>query len=160
MATPICACEGCALKAIHSPYSPGFSSHPYPLRPFLTHTNRITTQYMVRMHCLLQKKSSTPTLSSNTLEQVHSPSFSLSLAILASPLLLLFFLGDMKLPSVLLSRSNFEQFMRDLLLVKQYRVEVYRCKTRGCNDWTIAFKVFICCCIGVCPYDMDYGILS
>jgi len=42
---------------------------------------------------------------------------------------------------VLLNRLNFEQFVRDLLLVKQYRVEIYRCKTRGGNDWTVAFKV-------------------
>ena len=49
--------------------------------------------------------------------------------------------GENKLQSVLLNRLNFEQFVRDLLLVKQYRVEVYRCKTRGGNDWTVAFKV-------------------
>ena len=33
---------------------------------------------------------------------------------------------------------NFESFARELLLVKQYRVEVYRSKGKG--PWTLAFK--------------------
>ena len=50
--------------------------------------------------------------------------------------------GDNKLPSVVLSKLNFEAFVRDLLLVKQYRVEIYRPKAKGSNDWSLTFKVF------------------
>ena len=51
-------------------------------------------------------------------------------------------IGDSKLPSVVLSKLNFEGFVRNLLLVKQYRVEIYRPKAKGSNDWSLAFKVF------------------
>jgi DNA mismatch repair protein MSH2 len=46
--------------------------------------------------------------------------------------------GCQQLPSVALSRMNFESFARELLLVRQYRVEVYRNKGRGV--WTVAYK--------------------
>ncbi len=48
--------------------------------------------------------------------------------------------GEQKLPSVALSRLNFEAFVRDLLLVKQYRVEIYQSKFKGAS-WTVAYKV-------------------
>lgn len=43
----------------------------------------------------------------------------------------------------MLSKANFESFVRDLLLVKQYRVEVYTSKsgTRNASDWSLEFKV-------------------
>ena len=49
--------------------------------------------------------------------------------------------GARTLPSVILSKMNFELFVRSLLLVKQYRVEVYRSKSKGSNNWSLAFKV-------------------
>ena len=53
----------------------------------------------------------------------------------------LLFTGANKLPSVVLSRPNFESFARDLLLVKQYRVEIYQNKGKKNNIWEVAYRV-------------------
>ena len=49
--------------------------------------------------------------------------------------------GTGQLPSVILSKPNFESFVRDLLLVKQYRVEIFGCKIKSSNDWKVIYKV-------------------
>ena len=51
--------------------------------------------------------------------------------------------GKSRLEYVVLSKSSFETSIRELLLVRQYRVEVYRPKTAGKNasDWTLMYKV-------------------
>jgi hypothetical protein len=46
-----------------------------------------------------------------------------------------------RIESLALGKANFESFVRDLLLVKQYRVEVY--VTQGGNDWILEYKVWM-----------------
>lgn len=48
--------------------------------------------------------------------------------------------GSTKVPSVVLSKMNFETFLRDLLLTWQYRVELYRNKASKSNQWELIGK--------------------
>ncbi|KAK2146372.1 hypothetical protein LSH36_613g01007 [Paralvinella palmiformis] len=50
--------------------------------------------------------------------------------------------GHKKVESVSLSKLNFESTVRDLLLIKQYRVEVYvsRIKSGKTSDWSLSYK--------------------
>lgn len=47
--------------------------------------------------------------------------------------------GDQGIDYVCVSKGNFEILLRELLLVKNYRVEVYTKKGQA-NDWTLEFK--------------------
>ncbi|XP_064405343.1 DNA mismatch repair protein Msh2-like isoform X2 [Halichondria panicea] len=52
----------------------------------------------------------------------------------------LFGAGNHTLQSVSLSKAHFEAFLRDLLLVKQYRVEVFRRANNDQSSWKVEFK--------------------
>jgi len=63
--------------------------------------------------------------------------------------------GRNRLEYVVLNKSSFESTIRDLLLVRQYRIEVYKPKSSGKNasDWALTYKVKICsfaCLLLVC----------
>lgn len=45
-----------------------------------------------------------------------------------------------KLSYLVLSKNNFEKFVRELLLIKQYRVEVYVKSSQRNNDWVLEYK--------------------
>jgi DNA mismatch repair protein MSH2 len=45
-----------------------------------------------------------------------------------------------KLEYVVINKARFEAFVRNLLLVRQYRVEVYKEKQKGQNNWELAYK--------------------
>lgn len=53
-----------------------------------------------------------------------------------------FFSGENSLASLSLSKAQFEDFVRDLLLIKHYRVEVYSKPIKAANNaWSLEFKV-------------------
>ena len=49
--------------------------------------------------------------------------------------------GDSALQYAVVNKTRFEAFVRELLLVRQFRVEVYREKQRGDNNWELLYKV-------------------
>ncbi|CAH1176302.1 unnamed protein product [Phaedon cochleariae] len=51
------------------------------------------------------------------------------------------YMGDhQKLAYVCLNKNQFENFLRELLLVRQYRVEVYVTSSQKNNDWQLEYK--------------------
>ena len=53
------------------------------------------------------------------------------------------FEGPTKVEYVCVSKMNFDAMVKDLLLVKQYRVEVFKNKGgKSAHDWNLAYKVF------------------
>ena len=51
--------------------------------------------------------------------------------------------GDTALQYVVVNKTRFEAFVRELLLVRQFRVEVYRERQRGDNNWELLYKVIV-----------------
>jgi hypothetical protein len=60
------------------------------------------------------------------------------------------YLGADRIPSVAIRQMLFESMLRDLLLVRQYRVEVYESKGGKTNQWRLTKKVCVCVCLCVC----------
>ncbi|XP_039248324.2 DNA mismatch repair protein Msh2-like isoform X2 [Styela clava] len=48
--------------------------------------------------------------------------------------------GEKKVPTVYLSQLNLESLVRDLLLVRHYRIEIYRNKTKTGSKWELSCK--------------------
>lgn len=112
--------------------------HLPPVSLFVFLSPRITTQFTVKMPYSQQRISITLTLLSSILGMVSCIIRYVYLDLL---LCVLVVLGTNKLPSVVLSRPNFESFVRDLLLVKQYRVEVFVSKGKKNSAWDVAYRV-------------------
>ena len=50
-------------------------------------------------------------------------------------------IGSRKLEGVVLNKSNFASFVRNLLLIKQYRVEIFKSNGKLASDWSLEYKV-------------------
>jgi len=45
------------------------------------------------------------------------------------------------LETIHISNKQFEDILRKLLLIKQYRVEIWKKNQKNSNDWTLAYHV-------------------
>ena len=104
---------------------------------YFGNTHRTFTQYMGMMLCLQHGRCSVRRVLSSTGAQV-------------SWLLMetandngINIVGDKRLAYVVLSKMNFESIVKELLLVRRFKVEVYCSKSRGSNEWSLMYKVCI-----------------
>lgn len=100
-----------------------------------THTHRTFTQYMGTMLCSRHGRCSVRRALSSTGDQV---SWLLTETTNDNDIDIV---GDKKLAYVVLSKMNFESIVKELLLVRKFRVEVYCSKSRGSNEWSLMYKV-------------------
>ena len=54
---------------------------------------------------------------------------------------------------------NFESVVKDLLLVRRFRVEVYCSKSKGTNEWSMMYKVCICLCVYMSAHSVVTSLL-
>lgn len=90
----------------------------------------------------MQKSSSTVRFfNHNDYYTIHGEDASLALQQIFTSNIIKYMGQEPKLSYMVLSKVNFEKFIRDLLLVKHYRVEVYVKLTQGRNnDWNLEYK--------------------
>lgn len=89
---------------------------------------------MGRMLCLRHRRYFAHKASSNTGDQV-------SLMLLMATVNNSDVVGEKRLAYVVLSKMNFGSIVKDLLLVRRFRVEVYCSKSKGSNEWSLMYKV-------------------
>lgn len=104
---------------------------------YLLWQHRIFTLYMAMMLCSQHGRCSVHRASSSTGAQVST-----SLLVTVNGSNVSNFAGDKKLAYVVLSKINFESVVKDLLLVRRFSVEVYCCKSKGSNEWSLMYKVY------------------
>ena len=117
---------------------------------YLLWKHRSFIQYMERMLCLQRERCSVRRELSSTGAQVSWLLMETANDSSADAV------GDKRLAYVVLSRMNFESIVKELLLVKRFRVEVYCSKSKGSNEWSLMYKV--CIIVHIC-HEMYYYII-
>lgn len=51
--------------------------------------------------------------------------------------------ANKSLETIYISNKQFEDILRKLLLIKQYRVEIWKKAQKNSNDWSLAYHVSV-----------------